>query len=246
MDVDRLSASLNLDRQALIEWVRICTKCDSIREAITFDTVIEQNFRLLRIIHKWILVPHFRVKVKHRIMQIHAQKELLASLRLDELKSEQARKQRHLNIFEKTVIWLRGCSLKILIHYFHFRTKRIEWNLRRGHNTSISPFVNIEKGHIGGELQDIGVTAGTIIGSGVTFANYVTTAPSNQGTPVIEDNVSIWTGAIIVGKVTLGSGCSVGANSVVIRSVAPGVSVLGSPARALPIVPRQRQLDSLR
>ena len=118
MDVDRLCATIKVDRQALVEWVRICTKCDSIREAITFDTVIEKNFRLLRIIQKWILVPHFRVKVKHRIMQIYAQKEVLASLRLDELKSEQTRKQRHPNIAKQTAIWLRGCSLKILIHYF--------------------------------------------------------------------------------------------------------------------------------
>ena len=234
MDVDRLCASIKLDRQAFVEWVRICTKCDSIREAITFDTVIEQNFRLLRIIQKWILVPNFRVKVKHRVMQIYAQKELLVSLRLEELKSEQARKQRHLNIAKQTAMWFRECSLKVLVHYFHFRVKGIEWNMRRVHNTDISPFANIEKGHIVGELGDIGVTAGTIIGSGVKFSRFASTAPSNQGTPVIEDNVSIWTGAIIVGKVTLGSGCSVGANSVVIRSVAPGASVLGSPARALP------------
>ena len=119
MDVDRLCVSINLDRQGLVEWVRICTKCDSIREAITFDTVIEQNFRLLRIIQQWILVPHFRVKIKHRVMQIYAHKDLLASLRLDEFKCEQARKQGHLNIVKKTVIWLRGSYLKFLVHYFH-------------------------------------------------------------------------------------------------------------------------------
>ncbi len=235
MDVDRLCASIKLDRQALVEWVRICTKCDSIREAITFDTVIEQNFRLLRIIQKWILAPCFRIKIKHRVMQIYAQKELLVSLRLEELKSEQTRKQRHLNIAKQTAMWFRECSLKTLVHYFNFRWKRIEWNMRRVHNSDISPLANIEKGHIGGELGDIGVTAGVTIGSDVHFGRWVTIAPSSQGAPVIEDNVSIWTGAIIVGKVTLGSGCTVGANSVVIRSVARGASVLGSPARVLPM-----------
>ena len=233
MNVDNLCTHIKLNRRELIEWTHVCVKCDSIREAITFDTDIEQDFRLLRIIHKWILVPYFRVKIKHRIMQIYAHKDLLASLRLDEFKCEQARKQGHLNIVKKTVIWLRGSYLKFLVHYFHFRFKSIEWNLRRVHNTIISPFANIEKGHIGGNLGDIAVTAGTIIGSGVNFSRYVTIAPSSQGTPVIEDNVSIWTGATVVGKVTLGAGSSVGANSVVIRSVACGESVLGSPARAL-------------
>ncbi len=235
MDVDRLCASIKLDRQALVEWVRICTKCDSIREAITFDTVIEQNFRLLRIIQKWILVPHFRIKVKHRIMQIYAQKELLVSLKLEELKSENTRKQKPLNIVKQTAMRFRECSLKTLVHYFNFRWKRIEWNLRRFHNTDISPFANIEKGHIGSELGDIGVTAGVTIGSDVRFGRRVTIAPSNQGASVIENNVTIWTGAVIVGKVTLGSGCTVGANSVVIWNVARGASVLGSPARALPM-----------
>ena len=235
MDVDRLCVSINLDRQGLVEWVRICTKCDSIREAITFDTDIEQNFRFLRIIQQWILVPHFRVKIKHRVMQIYAHKELLASLRLDEFKCEQARKQGHLNIVKRTLNLLRGSYLKFLVHYFNFRWKRIEWNLRRVHNTNISPFANIEKGHIRGELGDIGVTAGVTIGSDVYFGRWVTIAPSNQGAAVIENNVSIWTGATVVGKVSLGSGCTVGANSVVLRSVACGASVLGSPARALSI-----------
>lgn len=235
MDVDRLSASIKLDRQALVEWVRICTKCDSIREAITFDTVIGQNFRFLRVIHQWILVPYFRVKIKHRVMQIYAYKELLASLRLDEFKCEQARKQGHLNIVKRTLIWLKGSYLRFFVHYFNFRWKRIEWNLKRVHNTNISPFANIEKGHIGGDIGDIGVTAGVTIGSDVRFGRWVTIAPSRQGAAVIENNVTIWTGAVIVGKVTLGSGCTVGANSVVIWNVARGASVLGSPARALPI-----------
>jgi serine acetyltransferase len=235
MDVDRLCASIKLDRQALVDWVRICTKCDSIREAITFDTVIEQNFRFLRIIHRWILVPYFRIKIKHRVMQIYAHKELLASLRLDEFKCEQAEKKGHLNIIKRALTWLRGSYLRFFVHYFNFRWKRIEWNLKRVHNTNISPFANIEKGHIGGEIGDIGVTAGVTIGSGVRFGRWVTIAPSNQGAAVIENNVTIWTGAVIVGKVTLGSGCTVGANSVVIWNVARGASVLGSPARALPM-----------
>jgi len=233
VNVDNLCAHIKLNRQELIEWARACVKCHSIREAITFDTDIEQDFRVLRVIHKWVLDPYFRVRIKHRIMQIYAHKDLCASLRLDEFKCEQARKQMHINIVKKTARSLRGACLKCLVHYFHFRYKSIEWNLRRVHNTMISPFANIEKGHIGGNLGDIAVTSGVKIGSGVNFSRYVTIAPSSQGVPVIEDNVSIWTGAIVIGKVTLGTGCSVGANSVVIRSVACGESVLGSPARAL-------------
>ena len=121
MNVDNLCAHIKLNRQELIEWAHVCVKCDSIREAITFDTDIEQNFRFLRIIQQWILVPHFRIKVKHRVMQIYAQKELLVCLRLEELRSEQTRNQRPLNIVKQTAMWFRECSLKILVHYFNFR-----------------------------------------------------------------------------------------------------------------------------
>jgi serine O-acetyltransferase len=50
---------------------------------------------------------------------------------------------------------------------------------------------------------------------------------------VIERNVSIGTGAKVIGGVTVGEGATIGANAVVVDDVPPGVTVVGAPARAV-------------
>ena len=52
--------------------------------------------------------------------------------------------------------------------------------------------------------------------------------------PIIEDEADIGSGACILGGVTLGRGAVVGANTVVLQSVPPGVTVFGVPARIMP------------
>ena len=49
--------------------------------------------------------------------------------------------------------------------------------------------------------------------------------------PIIEDRVDIGTGVCILGDVTVGHDSVVGANSVVVRDVAPNTTVFGVPAR---------------
>lgn len=54
----------------------------------------------------------------------------------------------------------------------------------------------------------------------------------NRGlSPVLGDDIFVGAGAKIIGGVVLGSGARVGANAVVVRSVEPGVTVVGIPAR---------------
>lgn len=53
------------------------------------------------------------------------------------------------------------------------------------------------------------------------------------GRPIIGDNVTINVGAKVLGKVRLGHGSKVGANSVVLMDVPAGVTVMGVPATAL-------------
>jgi UDP-2-acetamido-3-amino-2,3-dideoxy-glucuronate N-acetyltransferase len=51
--------------------------------------------------------------------------------------------------------------------------------------------------------------------------------------PVVENEVSVGAGAIILPGVTLGKGCMIGAGAVVTGDVPPGAIVTGIPARAL-------------
>ncbi|MBI2859809.1 MAG: serine O-acetyltransferase [Chloroflexi bacterium] len=51
--------------------------------------------------------------------------------------------------------------------------------------------------------------------------------------PTIGNNVVIGSAAILLGPITVGDGARVGANSVVVRSVPPGVTVVGVPGRVV-------------
>lgn len=53
--------------------------------------------------------------------------------------------------------------------------------------------------------------------------------------PTIEDRVDIGTGVCILGEVTVGHDSVIGANSVVVRDVAPNTTVFGVPARRISI-----------
>ena len=79
----------------------------------------------------------------------------------------------------------------------------------------------------------------TTIGRNVKIWHNVTlAAETNVGSPhrlVVEDGVMIGASAQIIARVDqslrLGKGCSIGAGAVVTRSVAPGATVIGVPAR---------------
>jgi serine O-acetyltransferase len=49
--------------------------------------------------------------------------------------------------------------------------------------------------------------------------------------PTIEEDVSIGTGAKVLGNIRVGAGASIAANAVVIEDVPPGATVVGAPAR---------------
>jgi serine O-acetyltransferase len=71
------------------------------------------------------------------------------------------------------------------------------------------------------------------IGEGTTIGPFVTIglrAGDVQGA-TIERDVSIGTGAKVIGPVRIGAGAVVGANAVVVDDVPPGATVVGAPAR---------------
>jgi serine O-acetyltransferase len=53
--------------------------------------------------------------------------------------------------------------------------------------------------------------------------------------PVIEDGVDLGSGVCVLGGVRVGQGAVVGANSVVLKNVPPRATVLGVPARIVPM-----------
>ncbi len=56
--------------------------------------------------------------------------------------------------------------------------------------------------------------------------------------PTIGDNVIISLGAAVLGPISIGDGAKVGANAVVTKDVAPGATVVGIPAKPIPVLVR--------
>lgn len=68
------------------------------------------------------------------------------------------------------------------------------------------------------------------IGENCTIYQQVTIGKVEGGLPTIGNNVKIYAGAKILGKVRIGDNASIGANSVVLKDVPPNVTMLGVPA----------------
>ncbi len=54
---------------------------------------------------------------------------------------------------------------------------------------------------------------------------------SDGGAPVLEDNVTVYAGAKIIGGIVVGANAVIGANAVVVKNVPPDCTVVGVPAR---------------
>jgi serine O-acetyltransferase len=80
------------------------------------------------------------------------------------------------------------------------------------------------------------------IGDNVTIYQNVTLGGTNPTTgiggkrhPTLADNVVIGSGAQVLGPITIGEGGRVGANAVVTKDVLPRTTVVGIPARPVPV-----------
>jgi len=89
----------------------------------------------------------------------------------------------------------------------------------------------------------IGETA--VIGDDVTLYQGVTLGGTGFATgkrhPTIEDNVTIGSGAKLLGPITIGHGAKVGANSVVINDVPANSTVVGNPGHVVKVDGRKAE-----
>ncbi|RZK06767.1 MAG: serine acetyltransferase [Flavobacterium sp.] len=60
-----------------------------------------------------------------------------------------------------------------------------------------------------------------------------TASLDSDNKPEIGHNVTIFTGAVVVGEITIGDNVKIGANSVIVKNVPANCTVIGSPARII-------------
>ncbi len=83
-------------------------------------------------------------------------------------------------------------------------------------------------------LNGIIIARNVVIGKNVTIFQHVTIAESKRtAVTVIEDDVMIGAGAVILNNVRIGRGASIGANAVVLNDVPAGATAVGVPAHII-------------
>ncbi|MDX2204180.1 MAG: serine O-acetyltransferase [Hyphomicrobiaceae bacterium] len=118
---------------------------------------------------------------------------------------------------------------------FRFGARLLSWLARLVSNVDIHPAASIGARFFidHGACVVIGETA--VVGDGVTLYHGVTLGGTSWSPgrrhPRLEDGVLVGAGAKILGPITVGARARVGANSVVIEDVPPGLTVVGIPGR---------------
>ncbi|MFK2823431.1 serine O-acetyltransferase [Arcobacter sp. YIC-80] len=117
-------------------------------------------------------------------------------------------------------------------------SKIIEYIIRILYASDISCQAKIGKGLNIAHGHDIVIGSSVIIGDYCKIFNGVTLGNKNTETTIVEqpilcDNVIVSTGAKILGRVKLGKGCVIGANSVVLNDIPDNTVAVGIPAKVI-------------
>jgi serine O-acetyltransferase len=134
-------------------------------------------------------------------------------------------------------LWRRG---------WRFPARFLAWLARTLTNVDIHPaatigrrfFIDHGAGVVIGETAEVGDDV--TLYHGVTLGG--TSWRAGKRHPTLEDGVLVGCGAKILGPITVGRGARVGANSVVIEPVPPGMTVIGIPGRVVRDASDRRRL----
>jgi serine O-acetyltransferase len=91
--------------------------------------------------------------------------------------------------------------------------------------------------HTGG----VTISQQAVIGKNCDISHRVTigaSAMGREGSPVLGDNIYVGTGATLVGRIRIGSGAKIAANTLVIDDVPEGATIMGVPGRILLVPPK--------
>ncbi len=129
------------------------------------------------------------------------------------------------------VVWFRAacyakqrCKPLFPLAWLFMRRQEFKYGVHASTNTSFGPGLLIAHG-------DCVYLYADSVGENCTFYQGVTLGRSGGGIPSIGNNVTVYTGATIVGDVRLGDGCVIAAGAVVTTDVPPYSLYAGVPAK---------------
>lgn len=158
------------------------------------------------------------------------------------------------NLILKGGNW-KALALIRLAQLFHRRgnRRRASWaanKLRREFGCFVQPGAIIGPGLRLPHPNGIVIGKGARIGAGCTLYHQVTLGGARSGDyhadryPHLGDEVTVFSGAKLIGAIQVGDGAIVGANAVVTSDVPPRHTAVGVPARCYPIVsPTEKTAD---
>lgn len=132
--------------------------------------------------------------------------------------------------------WLWRKNWKFLARFLSFVARMVtNIDIHPGATIGRRLFIDHGAGVVIGETAEVGNDV--TLYHGVTLGG--TSLSKGKRHPTLEDGVLVGAGAKVLGPVTVGEAASVGANSVVIGDVPPGMTVVGIPGRV--VVPADRR-----
>jgi serine O-acetyltransferase len=166
-------------------------------------------------------------------------------LLVEDLGCVRARDPAARNSLETLLIWYR-IAHRLWRRGLRFPARFLSWFGRLVSNVDIHPgatigrrfFIDHGAGVVIGETASVGDDV--TLYHGVTLGG-VSWKPGKRH-PSLEDGVLVGCGAKILGPITVGRGARVGANSVVIEDVPPGLTVVGIPGRIVRSEHERRRL----
>jgi serine O-acetyltransferase len=126
--------------------------------------------------------------------------------------------------------WLWNCHLKFFARWISFMFRFFTGiEIHPAAKIGARFFIDHGMGVVIGETVEIGENV--LIYQGVTLGG--TSLAKGKRHPTIENDVVIGAGAKILGPITIGSGCRVGANAVVLKSAPSHSIVVGVPGQII-------------
>jgi serine acetyltransferase len=189
------------------------------------------GFLFLLILFILVVIPKSDFNFKHDLLAAFEEQRNLKRLK--------KRKHKFLRFYLKTMlgdngtqaIFLYRLSRVFLLHGMTIMADLIHRISKFFTGSDISPHAEIGKGFKIYHGIGVVIGKGTIIGEQCLACQGATTG---HGRPRIGNRVKLWAGAKVLGHITVGDDCEIGANSVLTRSLPANSLALGIPATRIP------------